>query len=622
MKAIVFKPPKKVENPDNLPSVFLAGAIDMGSAVDWQKDVTEYLNDVPCVILNPRRDDWDSSWVQSIDNDQFRGQVEWELDGMEGATVVAMCLPIGSTAPISLLELGLHASDGKMLIFCPEGFYRKGNVEVVCKRYGVTVYDQFDEFKAAVKVRLSHSKAKTAAADSKTHKNFSNKRDALKFLDDHALMSVGWPEGQGWKEACYWNGKIHTTKADRDQEGNPLESSRQANIPVETKVASREMLRAFVTGLRYQNKPHLEIPQFPIQGKMELQSYQKKVTCHMCGQEMITHDPRRYPSHKDKNGEMCKESGWKIPQYPTQNSRIAAKTYWHGSDNPDVTIFKTDPEMFSLLGEGVYFYKNKFSAQGKGQYLYRVVVPPSLKIAPLNYRFSDDDVSMIFSRLLIQEKPGRYMGESSFLWWATDGYNLYPMSSHFNRTNLVKLLRSFMLSKGFSGMLANYPNGGEVLVLWDGYQGLRPENVETRQGASMNIAQELVKVAREVTSDNTGLALDGMSNVKAKKTVNRILEPLTKGFFTDTSWEPVQAIWTALSKANINHVMTKAEYTRGRPGQDITDSMHNTGKEWKFEVYFTNDKGRHIILYGHVRASWAGSVADPSDRYDLVAYVS
>jgi hypothetical protein len=138
----------------------------------------------------------------------------------------------------------------------------------------------------------------------------------------------------------------------------------------------------------------------------------------------------------------------------------------------------------------------------------------------------------------------------------------------------------------------------------------------------MNIAQELVKVAREVTAENTGLALDGMSNVKARRVVNRILDPLTKGFFTDNSWQPVQAIWSALSKANINHVMTKAEYTRGRPGQDITDSMHNTGKEWKFEVYFTNDKGKFTTLYGIVRAAWAGSVTDPSGRYDLVAYVS
>jgi hypothetical protein len=31
------------------------------------------------LVLNPRREDWDSSWIQSIDNPQFREQVEWEI---------------------------------------------------------------------------------------------------------------------------------------------------------------------------------------------------------------------------------------------------------------------------------------------------------------------------------------------------------------------------------------------------------------------------------------------------------------------------------------------------------------------------------------------------------------
>jgi len=161
-KAKVFKAPESVENPDNLPSVFLAGAIDMGSAEDWQKEITEALSDVGCVILNPRRDDWDSSWKQEIENDQFREQVEWELDGMEQATVVAMALTKDSKAPISLLELGLHASGGKMLVFCPEGFYRKGNVDIVCKRYGIPVLEDFEEFTKKVRERITASEVRAS----------------------------------------------------------------------------------------------------------------------------------------------------------------------------------------------------------------------------------------------------------------------------------------------------------------------------------------------------------------------------------------------------------------------------------------------------------------------------
>lgn len=40
-------------------------------------------------------------------------------------------------APITLLELGLFAQSGKLLVCCPEGYWRRGNVEVVCARYGI-----------------------------------------------------------------------------------------------------------------------------------------------------------------------------------------------------------------------------------------------------------------------------------------------------------------------------------------------------------------------------------------------------------------------------------------------------------------------------------------------------
>lgn len=153
-KAKVFLPPKKVSNPDNLVSVFLAGSIDMGEAEDWQTEISKALKDTLCVVMNPRRDDWDSSWKQEITNDKFREQVEWELEGMEKSTLIAMCLTKDSKAPISLLELGLHASEGKMIVCCPKGFWRKGNVDIVCKKYGVKVFEDFDEFKAEVVKRM------------------------------------------------------------------------------------------------------------------------------------------------------------------------------------------------------------------------------------------------------------------------------------------------------------------------------------------------------------------------------------------------------------------------------------------------------------------------------------
>src|SRR5437870_2567080 len=109
----VIKPPAPLQLADNQPSIFLAGSIEMGQAEDWQAVVERGLADLDVVLLNPRRDAWDASWVQSIHNPQFREQVEWELSAQEQASFIAMYFAPTTKAPVTLLELGLCARSGK-----------------------------------------------------------------------------------------------------------------------------------------------------------------------------------------------------------------------------------------------------------------------------------------------------------------------------------------------------------------------------------------------------------------------------------------------------------------------------------------------------------------------------
>lgn len=78
--------------------IFLAGSIEMGKAIDWQTKVTEALKNHDITILNPRRDDWDSSWKPTIDDPKFREQVEWELQAhigeLKGKTLGCFCYPL------------------------------------------------------------------------------------------------------------------------------------------------------------------------------------------------------------------------------------------------------------------------------------------------------------------------------------------------------------------------------------------------------------------------------------------------------------------------------------------------------------------------------------------------
>lgn len=146
----VIKAPESIsKNFKTQKLVFLAGSIEMGLAEDWQSRVGSYFKDLAAyTLLNPRRDDWDSSWVQAFENPNFYQQVNWELRGLERADKIIWYVSPDTKAPISLLELGLFAASGKVLLCCPTGFWRKGNVDIVCERYHIPVYEKLDELLA------------------------------------------------------------------------------------------------------------------------------------------------------------------------------------------------------------------------------------------------------------------------------------------------------------------------------------------------------------------------------------------------------------------------------------------------------------------------------------------
>ncbi len=151
----MIKPPESVENRDDWPTVFLAGSIEMDRAAPWQDYLSNALQDLPVLILNPRRDSWDRSWEQRIRNPHFKEQVDWELDGQDNSTFIAMHFDPGTKSPITLLELGLYAASGRMLVSCPDGFWRKGNVEIVCDRYNIPLFASIEAMLVELRTRLS-----------------------------------------------------------------------------------------------------------------------------------------------------------------------------------------------------------------------------------------------------------------------------------------------------------------------------------------------------------------------------------------------------------------------------------------------------------------------------------
>lgn len=153
-RAVVVPAPARPVLRDDVKSVFLAGTTSSTDQQDWRELLTQALGHLPVTIFNPYRADWDSSWKEDISDSKFVEQVNWELDMQERASVVVVYFHPLSQAPVSLLEFGLCARSAKAIVVCPQGYWKRGNVQVVCSRLGITFLDTIEELTTTLVNRL------------------------------------------------------------------------------------------------------------------------------------------------------------------------------------------------------------------------------------------------------------------------------------------------------------------------------------------------------------------------------------------------------------------------------------------------------------------------------------
>lgn len=130
--------------------IFLAGAIDMGAAVDWQKVAIESLSPFRAAICNPRR-------AVPFTPDMLDEQIAWELDAMAQVDTVLMWFPKDSKAPVAMLETGFLLPTGKLVLGAEDGFYRRRNLELTAQRFGVACHATLEDTLAAVCDRITVS---------------------------------------------------------------------------------------------------------------------------------------------------------------------------------------------------------------------------------------------------------------------------------------------------------------------------------------------------------------------------------------------------------------------------------------------------------------------------------
>jgi nucleoside 2-deoxyribosyltransferase len=150
---IEFKAPERLYD---VKSIFLAGSIEMGKATPWQDKLVLDLSALNVVIYNPRRTDWDSSWTQDpTPGTKFNEQVTWELYHIQKSDIVVFYFDPETQSPITLMELGYCIGSHKdIVVCCPDGYFRKGNVVITCGLNNVSVLNTYEEFLDEIKNKL------------------------------------------------------------------------------------------------------------------------------------------------------------------------------------------------------------------------------------------------------------------------------------------------------------------------------------------------------------------------------------------------------------------------------------------------------------------------------------
>jgi len=112
--------------------------------------------------------------------------------------------------------------------------------------------------------------------------------------------------------------------------------------------------------------------------------------------------------------------------------------------------------------------------------------------------------------------------------------------------------------------------------------------------------------------------INGQSNIVAASRVNKLLAALSRGVFSDNSWEAIHKIFDKLTEAGLEVNTIDAKYG----GHADTGNGMPKYKEWRISIPFTNNKGKAVELVGQITAHGAGSVDQPLDRYDITAMVT
>jgi len=128
--------------------------------------------------------------------------------------------------------------------------------------------------------------------------------------------------------------------------------------------------------------------------------------------------------------------------------------------------------------------------------------------------------------------------------------------------------------------------------------------------------KKLLKESKDIIEESSQIEpseIDNRSKQSAINYIHKKIDSLTRGIFNDDNWSNVTKIWRIFDSMNLNWHIESSEY-----GKNLGELMPSR-KTWIFKIEYIN-KNKITTIGGQLRASGAGSVRDPLDRYDITIH--
>lgn len=142
-------PPYRLDN-FNLkrPFIFLSGTDDTECSPNWHDWVAQWLQNLPVTVFNPRGNGFNpksSKYTRNL-------LVDWEMDYINVADLIILYFYPGTLSTTSLLMLALYIGSKKSIVVCcPNGYWKKKAVQVLCQRGSIALFETSEEFKQAIR---------------------------------------------------------------------------------------------------------------------------------------------------------------------------------------------------------------------------------------------------------------------------------------------------------------------------------------------------------------------------------------------------------------------------------------------------------------------------------------